>query len=176
MAHSRGRSFSAPRRTPEWSGVLVFTNISGGTATQSLGSQAQGSAAAVRQTIVRIRGSAVVHMVAGAAADAMVVGLGLIIVSEDALAAGAASIPSPIDDLDSPWIFHQLFSLGPSTASEAADDTNLGLSTARIVIDNKAQRKIGPNEVLTFMWDTQLHAGTPTFDGSAAVRCLSLLV
>ena len=175
MAHNRGRSYPVARRTPEWSSILVFSNISGGTATQSFGSQAQSADATVQQTIVRIRGSAVVHMVAGAAADAMVVGLGLIVVTTDASAVSAVAVPSPIDDLDSPWLYHQLFSFGPALGAEAADDVNVGITTARVEIDGKAQRKFGPNETLVWMWDATLHAGTPTFDGSCAVRNLVLL-
>ena len=84
-------------------------------------------------------------------------------------------MPSPIDDLDAPWIWQQLFVLGPSVGAETATDQALGIVTARAEIDNKAQRKLQENETLSFMWDAVLLVGSPTADCIAAVRFLSLL-
>ena len=112
------------------------------------------------------------RMVAGAASDSMIVGIGLIIVSADAFTVGGASVPSPIDDTAANWMWRHYFAFTPAVAAESA--TELGLYQ-EVVIDSKAQRKIGLNEVIGFVWDGVILAGTPTADGTAVTLPLHLL-
>ena len=51
----------------------------------------------------------------------MIVGLGLIVVQSDAFTTGGATaMPSPTDDVDAPWLWHQFFVFGPTVAAESA--------------------------------------------------------
>ncbi len=168
------RSYPAPRRSPEWSGLMVRSVNEGQGTTQSLGSVvAVGIAALVNQTIVRLRGSVHVRFIPGAVDDAQVLGCGLMLVNSDAFVAGSASVPSPVEDLDAAWIWHHLFTLAPALEATGSDDSLALWHT--IEIDSKAQRKFKPNETLCFMWDSLQLAGTPTADGTAAIRTLVLL-
>ncbi len=172
MARRVSRFVGRQRRQADWSSVLVRTRVTGLASTQSLGAVSVGSEALERFTTVRLRGNAYVHLDPGAVGDSMVVGLGLVIVSADAFAAGAASMPSPIDDLDWAFLWHQLFILGPSIGSTEGDQSLDQIM--RVVIDAKAQRKNTPGEVLAFIWDAVIDSGAPTADGYAAVRELGL--
>ena len=167
------RSFPPARRVPEWVDFAIRSEGQAQGTTTSFGDSVIGAEASVRTTIVRVRGSALCHMVATAASDSMIVGAGLIIMSAEAFAAGAASAPSPIQDLDSPWLWNHLFVLGPSIAAESVDEE--ALLTERVLIDGKAQRKIGPNQTLAFVWDALITAGSPLADFNAACRMLVLL-
>ena len=156
----------------DWSDIILRSRVLAQGATQVLGT---GVALEFLQrvTLARLRGNAVVHMDPGAAGDSMVVGLGAVLVSDDAFTAGSASVPSPLDDADYSWIYHQLFVLGP--AISATEVSELGLQNVRVEIDSKAQRKCVPGQVLTFVWDAVIIAGSPTYDGNAAVREMALL-
>ncbi len=176
MARRFGRQsvVRAPRRRAQWSEVLVQSQVIALAAVQTFGAVNIGSAFLEQQTLVRLRGNARVTLDPGAAADTMIVGLGIGVVSEDAFAVGGVlSVPSPTDDADWSWIWHQLFVLGPTigaTPQEAGINQH-----ASVVIDSKAQRKVGPNEVLFMVWDGIQMAGAPTADGVAVVRNLVLL-
>ncbi len=172
MARAPRRMFSPSRRTREWSDIKVMTEVQAIGTTTILGNVSVGAEAVVQQTIVRIRGQAMAHIVAGAASDSKIVGLGLIIVSTEAFAAGSASIPSPIEDMDESWLWHHLFIFGPTVGVESQGYDML--TTQRVEIDSKSQRKFGTNKVLCFVWDGENHAGTPTGEGIAAIRNLVL--
>ncbi len=167
------RQFPAPKRGTEWSSVLARSEVQGVSTGQTLGDTAVAAEATVRQTVVRHRGHALCHMIAGAASDSMLVGLGLVIISADAFAAGAASLPSPLEDAAYPFFWHQLFVLGPAQAAETVAYSML--TEQRVEIDSKAQRKLQPGQTIAFIWDGFILAGSPTFDGFAAIRTLSLL-
>ena len=173
MPNQRAR-FPVARRIPEWTQFFVRSEVQALGTGQSLGDTFIGAVAQTRTTIVRVRGRGVVHMVSGSASDSQLAACGLIIVSNDAFFAGAASLPSPLENADSPWLWHGVFTLGPAIGVEVAGDQANGIVTVSFEIDSKAQRKIGPNEVLAFMWDGEQLAASPTFDGNVAVRMLSL--
>jgi len=171
MARARGH-FPAPKRLTEWSGILLRSEVQGLAGTQSLGDSSQRAEATATNTLIRLRGTLYGHMVPDAASASMVVGCGLILASEDAFTAGAASVPSPIDDLDSPWIWNQVMVFGPSVGTEVVNEMGVNF---RAEIDNKAQRRVKPNESLGFVWDSITTAGSPQFDGNVAARFLILL-
>ena len=152
-----------------WLDTAIRTEIQGLSQTHSLGDVAIGFEFATPLTIQRIRGNFAVHINFDAASSSGIVGLGLIIASADAFTAGSASVPSPLDDLDSSWIWHELVVFGPTVGAEVATSLDQYRSG---MIDSKAQRKVHPNDVLAFVWDGLITAGSPTFEGIAAVRTL----
>ena len=163
---------SSNRRVFAWSGVVVRTEIQALAEAQSLGDVSLGVTFGARPTLTRVRGNWAGHMVPAAASDSMIVGLGLIVVSTDAFVAGAASVPSPLEDLNAEWVWHQLIVFSPSQTTEtqtALDQYDRGS------IDSKAMRKMNEAEVLGFVWDGLRLAGSPTFDGIAAIRPAVLL-
>ncbi len=170
MANQRTFVRSA-RRQAAWSSVSILTRAAASNS-PTLGNQNVGAVALERSTIARIRGNAYVHMDAGAALDSINVALGLIIVPDEAFAAGIGSVPSPLIDSESSWIWHSYFPMGPAvTATDDGGDISRNM---RIVIDSKAQRKIQTDEVLIFVWDAAVISGSPTFDGQAVVRMMFL--
>jgi len=173
--------FSRPRaivgrtqkRVPQWSNIILLSRQLALDATQVVGTSAAGAGFSEKTTIIRVRGSATVAMDAGAIADSMVVGLGLLVVRNNAFTVGgASSMPSPIDDPEAQFLYHQLFSLGPSVS--ATDDASSIVNNARVEIDSKAMRKVSPDETLAFIWDATILAGTPTADVQAFARFLIL--
>ncbi len=171
----RSRGFvRSKRRKAEWADTMVRTRITTGGATQSVGAIAVGGAFTESVTIARVRGNVLVSLDVGAIADSAIVGLGLIVVKENAFTVGgSASMPSPTDDMNSSWLYHQLFQLGIGVGTAQVND--LGALVARAEIDVKAMRKVGPDDILAFIWDAIILAGSPTFDGMAAVRTMALL-
>ncbi len=126
----------------------------------------------VRVTIARLRGNAFVRMVPDAASSSMILGLGLIVVDKEAFTAGIASVPSPVTDPEASWLWHQLYPLGPAVGTEVVNELGTVWQTP---IDSKAQRKVRVDEVLAIVAEGLITAGTPTCDGAAAVRLMTLL-
>ena len=173
MARHGGGSHRSERRLFQWAEIDLRTEVESLAITTSLGNVSGGLASTERLTWARMRGNALVRMVAAAASDSMIVGLGIVQVDNEAFAAGAASVPSPTDDLDASWIWHQLFVFGPAVDTTALTDE--GIQVQRAEIDTKAMRKMGTNETLIFVWDGIRTAGSPTASGIASARCGFLL-
>ena len=161
---TRGRGFvrSGPKRMVEWSGVVDqgYVNIPAGAKVivQSL-------SFAEKATIVRNRGQFSVRP-AVSNADASIVGaVGLGIVSAEALAAGAASIPGPFSQAEwDGWMVWQPLQL----VFEFITDAGILMLSKETVIDSKAMRKVGANEVAVFMVESQ----AITFNISVVLRTL----
>jgi len=160
------------RRRMQWGNVMVRTEVEGVAAAINIGAVAIGAEFLVATTLVRCRGHYQIRFVPDAANSSQIAGLGLIIVDEQAFTAGAASVPSPTDDMDEEWVWHGLFPFAPAFGVAAADDVALVVSGE---IDSKAQRKVKPGDSLVFVWDGIITAGSPTFDGIAAIRNLFML-
>ena len=163
-----------PRRVYEWAGGTVRgANIALGGA-KTFGTIApQGQEAQTALTLVRSRGNGMFFLDPGAVGDVMEVALGLIIVSSDAFAAGVASVPGPLSDLDAEWIFHTVKELGPGSLASQAEDSLVQVH--HFEIDSKAQRKLKPGDVVAMVFEGAIHAGAPTVDVSASVRTLLML-
>ena len=112
------------------------------------------------------------RVVPDAASASGVCGLGLGVFDEEAFAVGATALPSPTDDIDFDWVWHQLIPFPPSVGTEVVDE--LG-TVMRIPIDGKAQRKLTPGDVLGWMVDGVTLAASPLYDGVAACRFLVML-
>ena len=152
---NRGFAVRTPRRKSSWeqgsggTGQVAFT----GSSTSILGLGA--GAAEDGLTLVRTRGQLTVSLNAAAAVGEGFSGaFGIGIVTDQAFAAGVASMPAPITDIDwNGWLYHHFFDLFSNTAISggAAVDEDFGNVIAgvqRIEVDSKAMRKIGLNEVI----------------------------
>ena len=143
MAGSRGFS-RGPRRKTSWEegpGTNDVATLSSSSAV-ILGS---GQEALVDgQTIVRIRGFVEIILTsAGALGDGFRGALGIGIVSKPAFLTGVVAVPTPITELEwQGWMWHQFFQLHAPTAAQVSENR------MSFVIDTKAMRKIGLDEVL----------------------------
>ena len=91
--------------------------------------------------------------------DAVIIGVGIGVVSSDAATAGAASVPDPDGEPDYPWLYyasHPLFSTGTDpTGSGAAG------ASVRRVFDVRSMRKMKPRESLAMIFEYVDVTGTP---------------
>ncbi len=91
----------------------------------------------IDQTVLRIRGNLHVASDQLLASEVMVGVFGMIMVTEDAFSAGAASVPGPISDGDADWILWHPFTVRQFFASAIGFDTPAG---QEYVLDTKAKR------------------------------------
>jgi len=111
------------------------------------------------ETILRTRGHVFLQLDSGGADERVLVAVGLIVVSTNAFTAGAASLPSPVDDGEDDWLWHSYLSLSVLAEVAISDQAMF----QRQEIDSKAMRKVRPGEVLAFMAeiaDVSDNAGT----------------
>ena len=121
-------------------------------------------------TITRIHGYFTAQLDAGGVDERAMIAFGIIKVSNEALAAGAGSIPSPDTDADAEWIVHG--HLWVTSGAEAAI-VNEGLFD-RKVVDSKAMRKAKPSDSLAVMFETCItNDQTGTVDLTYGIRVLS---
>ncbi len=106
------------------------------------------------------------------AADVTVGGaFGVCIVSDEAFAAGTASIPRPFDDANwGGWFMWQSF-FGVFEFADATGRVGLNANTLRYQVDSKAMRKVGQNETVVLMCESQ----TGAFDIAMHLRLLFLM-
>ena len=116
-------------------------------------------------TIIRHRGM-IMFTSQAEVADLNIVGaLGFGIVSNEAFAAGVGSIPEPFTDSDwGGWMVWRSFAYH----FEFQDATGVNYARWDMEIDSKAMRKIGPNEVLVHIVESQ----TGAFNLAAPIRAL----
>ncbi len=120
-------------------------------------------------TFMRARGHAFLQLDAGGADERVLIALGLIIISNEAFAAGAGSIPAPGNDEDADWLWHNY--VGLSSLAEAAVQSDALF--ARVEIDSKAMRKVKPQQTLAFLAEVLLTEDqTGTLDVLYGVRIL----
>ena len=82
-------------------------------------------------------------------------------------------MPTPLSDPEASWLWHNIMVLGPAVS--ATDDGGDISRNYRAEIDTKAMRKVQIGNELAFVWEGQILAGSPTFDGHAAARLMALL-
>ena len=99
-------------------------------------------------TVLRIRGNFLIKGTPNNIADADVVGLGAIVVSDASAAVGGVSVPGPIADPSAPWLWHQYVPLQAGSAGLLGDDIG---SVVRVEVDSKAMRKLGLAEKLVIV-------------------------
>ncbi len=126
-------------------------------------------------TIVRTRGQLIIQVnLATSASDGMNGAVGLGIVSSEAFAAGAASVPGPFSQPDwQGWFWHEYWSVYGVAAQSAGQDVARNANVdQRIVIDSKAMRKLKFNEVIFGCWEVAAETGTAAIIVQADVRQL----
>ncbi len=153
---ARRRSFghggSRSARLTEWLGPALqdFVNVAAGGATL-LGNFSFEDPA----TIMRTRGMiSIVPQVFGA--DLVINGaFGIGVVSNEAVAAGVASIPEPFSDADwGGWFVWRSFTY----RMEFADATALNFIPWQLEIDSKAMRKVQTNDNMVLVAESQVGA------------------
>ena len=175
----RGRTFSYPRtsgrgqrrlsqwcRGPRSSAIQVVT---------AQGTTLVDTAVEATQplTLVRVRGELVIwQAVATSIGDGFTsfeAGIG--IVSADAAAQGAGSMPTPGGDADWPgWLWHH--SGGSIITFETTEVLRGPMNAIRIPIDSKAMRKNGTNETLFGAVQFNTEVGTATLNFVMNTRIL----
>ena len=172
MAFSRGPRGRATRSRRSVSWTIGVADVDGsfsasGKAVWSFGATPTGN----EETIVRTRGLvAFYNESANAIGSGWFGAVGIGIVSDQAFAAGATSMPGPLADEDWDWIWHSYFDVRAISAT-IADGVNAFSCAQRIVIDSKAMRKIGPNETLFGMTEV-VESGAGTLEIQAQTRTL----
>ena len=163
---ARARSFvrRGPRRVTSWEGAQIDIADLTVSANQFNDVVTEASfETSPNPTIVRIRGQIGVLTDSSSSSGAFgVVFMGMIVVTAKARSpGGVGALPDPRADVGSDWIwFHQAI-VGEQVANEV---DNNDLSIERVIVDNKAMRKVGPNQVLVFI------AGVITCEGTLVVN------
>ena len=161
------------RRQAAWADISLFSRLNALGGAASLGSAFTAIGLTERLTIARIRGSVSCHLDVGAALDAYTLGVGVIVVKDEALVAGIGSMPGPLSGLEQSWIWHHMFSLGP--AATATTDGAQILLNQTIELDTKAMRKVQDGDTLAIVWEGVQDNGTPTADALCSARMMVLL-
>ena len=116
------------------------------------------------QTILRVRaGDLLVQMRPNAGGDVAEVTFGLGVVSADAAAVGAGSLPDPSAEPEYPWLWWRSINL---VAFGTTNTSTMGAQVERVVLDTQAMRKVKPREALVLVGEFTQVAGTPALDFS----------
>jgi len=146
----------APKRKTVWIGTAIQGNLSiASGASFIMSSFAPDTLSILAGTVVRVRGKILVRPQAFGADQEFNGAWGLGAVSDEAFAAGEASIPRPFDDDDWPgWIAHGYY-MGHLQFQSATSELVFPIIDT---IDSKAMRKIGPNTTLVWMVESNFGA------------------
>ncbi len=152
------------KRKTVWVGTATVARIAVASATKVIHSSfAPDDLAMLAPTVARVRGIFNVFPTAFSVDLNWTGALGLCIVSDEAFAAGVASIPGPHNEDDwGGWIVHQYF--GGHFDADVDGNT---LCDTMYTIDSKAMRKVEINE--TLVWVVQSTTGAFTIDLNARV-------
>ena len=171
LRRSASRIPRGPRRRTGWD----FGPGSGGVdviSSSSTGFFGVQGATFLRQgdTLVRSRGDVEMFLTAvGASGDGFEGALGMGLASQNAVAAGIASVPTPITDIDwDGWVWHRMFSLHGSAATASEDNA---LPSRFFEIDSKAMRKVG-TEMSLYLAFEMTEIGTAVMNLFGGVRVL----
>jgi len=158
-----GRQRSGRRTDYNWNGL-----IAGGTQSAATTAIAEIFVSLLSLTVYRVRGEILCSIDGPVDGDKIMVAAGIIVVTEEQLAAGSGSIANPADasDLNDRWLWHGFL---PMIAQASGDDRTVA---ARLTIDSKAMRRMKPAESLIFKVGALSLAGTPAYDWNVGIRCL----
>ncbi len=121
------------------------------------------------QTIARVRGLLEVFLTASTAAgDGYFGAVAIGIVSAPAFAAGVASVPTPLTEIEwEGWLWFSYFGVhAPGAGTASSSEVR-----QRVVIDSRAMRKVGSAEVV-YVAAEVVEAGTATMLMRVATRML----
>ena len=166
----RSRPTSA-RRLTAW--ALGPADVNGGFTTSAASLWSLGVTPGLEGlTLVRTRG--LVSLTLGSATgstDGFFGALGLIMVTDEALAAGVTAVPTPLSDENfDGWLWHSYFDLRLSSGT-LADGVNGPGAHMRVEVDSKAMRKFSSG--MTMIGVTEVvESGTATMEVQSSLRCL----
>ena len=104
------------------------------------------------------------------AGDVCAIAVGVGIVSSDAITAGAASMPDPAGEADYPWLWwYQAHLMFPQATASLQ---GLASVSARVAIESKAMRKVGPGQGVVMVAEYADVAGTPPCNVIGSARFL----
>ena len=164
---ARARFVRPPVRTTMWIGQDI-----GGVTIVAGSKQLLGSLNAVAFllrpfTIIRTRLECYFASDQTAASETPNGSMGFIVVSDQAVAAGAASIPGSLTNTDDDWYVHQ------PMLKDVVSLTSVGVqfdAFIRYQIDSKAMRKIGVNEDTAVMFDSTADGAILQINGRALIK------
>ena len=132
-----------------------------------------GTGTALERTIVRIRGACHCTLkTAAALGDGFLVGLGIGLVTEQALVAGITAVPGPLTDADwDGWMWHSVTDVRAITAT-IADGANAVSASARVDVDTKAMRKWHEDSVAVIGVIEVVESGAASMDFNSFTRML----
>ena len=161
---------SAKRKTV-WVGTSTTVSVTVGAGLSVIHSSFDPQALAMlAPTVVRTRGIATFTPSAFGADSRIDGAFGLGIVSDEAFAAGAASLPRPFDDDDWPgWLVHGYW----QSRVEFQSATSEVFIPHTHVIDSKAMRKIGPGETLVWVMEDNASISTQAMISARVLMLLS---
>ncbi len=144
---------------------LVWGPFGGAFLAQAAGTAANlfKSVQTVPQTLMRLRGEALIYVDATQAPGGLTqVEMGIIKVPEGS---GATARYGPSDDANAPWLWFASLHIGYEEMVTDVIDVP-GISSARIVIDNRAMRRLRPDEEL------QIAIQSTTVGGAISVNAV----
>jgi len=150
MAANRGFRRAAQRRPTFWEGAIVqsLPSIAGVASTVGTIVSEANLENTPNATIVRVRGS---YGFTTASLDGTaVLAMGIMLVNAPALSVGIGSLPTPITDIGSDWLWWD--SVGLDNVGTAGDGPTLA---GQRMIDSKAMRKTKFNQVLVLITEIQ---------------------
>ena len=154
MRTIRGRTRSV--RQNIWLQINLTLTIIGGSSTVLVVSLNAAGLALRPFTIVRTRMDILIGSDQTVATELFHAALGVIVVSDQASAAGTGSVPAPISNTDAPFfvwqpLLHE-FQFGTAVVF-------LNPAGTRIVVDSKSMRKVGNNEDVAFQVQSATASG-----------------
>ena len=170
---ARRRVVSGAKRLTKWVGQADQDAIAVASgASVIIASFDAGAAHMIRPTVVRTRGEVSIINSVFTGGNVVIGGaFGVCVVTQEALAAGTASIPRPFDDSDwDGWYVWQSFRAEYELA-DATGKVGLNAGSLRYQVDSKGMRKLTENERLVMMAESQ----TGAFDIAMHLRMLMLL-
>jgi len=136
------RGSRATRLRKTWVGGII-DNVVLTTTQVALQSVAIAEGAIADTTVLRCRGNLLFTALPDAGGDTDVVGVGLVVVTENALGIGGTSLPGPINDPSSDaWLWHTFVPLDAFGATTEGAAQLVNSTQARVEIDAKAMRKL----------------------------------
>jgi len=170
MAHLR-RQFNKKSSNKSWSGIADPNNAVGGPGVKVLLGSLSLSNPNIDETLLRVVGSLSVNSDQTVASERQDGAFGMILVTDLAIAAGAASIPGPLTDIgDDGWFVHvpfmNRFLFLDATGFTSQDATS-------IQFDFKSKRIVQEGQSIAFMVETGSASSGIQF--SAIFRILSMV-
>ncbi len=160
------KSFGGTRIPKHWEGTTMTTTALSADATGIGFSFVQDEA----WTVMRMIGEIMIRPEATlAAGDHCNVGIGIGVVSTDAVAVGGTAVPDPVTEGDYPWLYWRVFGFDfQGTDLESASASN----SVRETFDVRSMRKLKPRESLAFIFEYEDGSGAPPLLLKANARIL----